>query len=209
MQTGARQERAPGRPSGAVTPGSDGAEPVDGLLERLAGAARSGAGRGDRSLGRDVRDTPSMTGETNLAVLLASMAPELRPGNYVFSTVISLPAVTDLDVLASVIEPEGLSLVMTKEQADRHGLTYDFVAAWITLRVHSALDAVGLTAAVSSALADVGISCNVIAGYHHDHLLVPSDEAHRALAVLSDLAGRATPTQSRQPMSKNSPRNYE
>jgi hypothetical protein len=129
--------------------------------------------------------------EANLSVLLASMAPELRPGDYVFSTVAGQQAVTGVEVLASVTEPEGLSLVTTREQADRVGLAYDFVAAWVTLRVHSALDAVGLTAAVSSALAEAGISCNVIAGYHHDHLLVPVDRAQEALTVLLDLATAA------------------
>jgi hypothetical protein len=60
--------------------------------------------------------------------------------------------------------------------------------------VHSALDAVGLTAAVSTALADAGLSCNVIAGYHHDHLLVPADRVAEALAVLSDLSRNTRPT---------------
>jgi hypothetical protein len=54
--------------------------------------------------------------------------------------------------------------------------------------VHSALDAVGLTAAISTALADAVLSCNVIASYHHDHLLVPADRAPEAITVLSDLS---------------------
>jgi hypothetical protein len=65
---------------------------------------------------------------------------------------------------------------------------YDFVAAWITLQVRSALDGVGLTAAASRRLGEHGISCNVIAGYHHDHLLVPEDRVADALAALEDLA---------------------
>ena len=128
-----------------------------------------------------------MSGETNLPVLLASMAAELRPGEYVFCSVQGPGAVPHVEVLASVSEPEGLSVVTTREQADRIGLPYDFVAAWITLRVDSALDAVGLTGEVSSALAAAGISCNVIAGYHHDHLLVPADRAEQALDVLLGL----------------------
>ena len=63
----------------------------------------------------------------------------------------------------------------------RPGLSYGFVAAWITLQVRSPLYAVGLTAAVSAALAASGVSGNVIAGYHHDHLHVPFDRAQATL----------------------------
>jgi uncharacterized protein len=75
--------------------------------------------------------------------------------------------------------------------ADEHRLRYDYVAAWITLRVHSALDAVGLTAAVATALAAAGLSCNVVAGYHHDHLFLPYDHAETAMRVLHDLTRTA------------------
>ncbi len=132
-----------------------------------------------------------VSGEADLSVLLASMAAELLPGRFVFATVTDPQVVGKIDVLASVRETEGLSLVMTQEYADRAGLAYDFVAGWITLRVHSALHAVGLTAAVSTALAGVGVSCNVIAGYHHNHLLVPIDRAQDALGILRELAASA------------------
>ena len=105
-----------------------------------------------------------MTPERDLSALLVGMAAELRPGAYVFVTLDAADAsAAPVEVPASVREPEGLSVVTTPEQADREGLAYDFVAAWVMLRVHSALDAVGLTAAVSTALAEVGISANVIA----------------------------------------------
>ena len=128
-----------------------------------------------------------MSGETDLATLLASMEPELRPGEYVYVVVDDLDGV---EPEATVREPEGLSAVLTRERADALGLPYDYVAAWITLRVHSALAAVGLTAAVSRALAQAGLSCNVIAGYHHDHLLVPAGRGEEALAVLRRLSSR-------------------
>jgi predicted N-acetyltransferase YhbS len=86
---------------------------------------------------------------------------------------------------AAVREAEGLTVVLHRDEANRLGLAYDFVAAWITLQVHSALEAVGLTAAVSSALGAAGISCNVLAGFHHDHLLVPTAQAEHALEVLT------------------------
>ena len=77
---------------------------------------------------------------------------------------------------------------MREEDARELGLGFDDVWAWITLGVTSDLTAVGLTAVVSTALADAGLSCNVIAGLRHDHLLVPHDEAERAMGVLRDLS---------------------
>jgi hypothetical protein len=125
-----------------------------------------------------------VSGETDLQVMLERMRPVRRAGTYVFAVVPEDTAVPSHDVLASVREDEGVTLVLPQEAADRHGLGYDFVAAWITLDVHSALSAVGLTAAVSRALADEGISCNVLAGYYHDHLLVPAEKVVEAMLVL-------------------------
>jgi hypothetical protein len=130
-------------------------------------------------------------GERDLRTLLASMDPVLRPGRFVFVVVPDEDLLDALAPEATIREPEGLSAVVRREQADALGLPYDYVAAWITLRVHSALDAIGLTAAVSTALARAGLSCNVIAGYHHDHLLVPADRAPAALEALAGLAPKA------------------
>jgi len=102
------------------------------------------------------------TGETDLAVLLASMSAELHPGSYVF--VVDEGRGGREDAVVVVAEAEGTTLVLPRERADELGLTYAFVASWITLRVHSALDAVGLTAAFAAALTDEGISANVVAG---------------------------------------------
>jgi len=114
------------------------------------------------------------------------MSPRCHPGRLVFVTV--QHGTVEADVLASVVEAEGLSVVVTQDDADRLRLTYDYVAGWITLQVHSALAAVGLTAAVSTALAKAGISCNVVAGRHHDLLLVPIDRLEDALSVLRRIA---------------------
>jgi hypothetical protein len=94
------------------------------------------------------------------------------------------------DTLAMVAEEEGRTLVVTRQTADQRGWHYDYVTGWITLRVHSSLAAVGLTSAVSTALANAGISCNVLAGYHHDHLLVPIDRVGEAVRVLQMLGNR-------------------
>lgn len=133
----------------------------------------------------------SVIAESDLTVLLASMDPELRSGRFVFGTASSYASLGGIEALATVVEPEGLSMVVTQEAADRANLPYSFVAGWITLRVHSSLHAVGLTAAVSTALAEAGISCNVIAGYHHDHLLVPVDRAGEAMDTLRQLSAAA------------------
>lgn len=125
---------------------------------------------------------------SDLNELLSSLSPERRGGRFVFVTVPEPPA--GLKIFASVAEPEGMSLVILQHDADVAGLSYDFIAAWITLRVQSALDAVGLTAVVSTALATAGISCNVIAGHHHDHLLVPFDQADDAFAVLQAITAQ-------------------
>lgn len=128
-----------------------------------------------------------MNGERDLSLLLAGMRPELNPGRYVFTTVPgSVPP--GLLPVATMAEPEGTTLVLPQEQADAAGLAYDYTAAWITLRIHSALDAVGLTAAVATCLTEQRISCNVIAGYHHDHLFVAHRDGDAAVAALRRLA---------------------
>ncbi|MFH5880364.1 N-acetyltransferase [Arthrobacter sp. NA-172] len=129
-----------------------------------------------------------MAGESDLATLLKSMHPLLRDGDYVYA-LWAHGKPLEGNIEAAVREAEGLTVVLRREEADRLGLSYDFVAAWITLQIHSALEAVGLTAAVSSALTAAGISCNVLAGFHHDHLLVPSAGRRRAMEVL-ELLGR-------------------
>lgn len=132
-----------------------------------------------------------MTGERDLRTLLRSMRPELNPGRYVFTTVPDGGMPTGVTPVATVAEREGLTLVLPEADAVAAGLAYEFVAGWITLRVHSALDAVGLTAAVSLALTDAGVSCNMVAGYHHDHLFVPYARAAQAVEVLEALAAES------------------
>lgn len=131
------------------------------------------------------------SGETDLAVLVSGIRPEVRPGEFVF---VSRPEAPDVPCEATIRESEGITCVVRREVADEQGWPYDFVAGWITLQVHSALAAVGLTALVSRVLTEQGISCNVIAGYFHDHLLVPVDRVADAVAALTALSsGGAEP----------------
>ena len=132
-----------------------------------------------------------MSGETDLRKLITGMAPQLLPGEFVFA---SFPGAAygdhaELGPVASCRENEGLSLVVPRELARAHGLAADAPLRAISLGVHSSLEAVGLVAAVSTALAENGISANMIAGYFHDHVYVPSADAERALSVLETLAG--------------------
>jgi hypothetical protein len=129
-----------------------------------------------------------MAGETNLDVLLKNMEPCLNKGDYVFCT-LNHPGHSDLhDILFWLREKEAVTVVMRKELADKKGLSYSAVMAWITLTVDSSLEAVGFTAVFSSALAAENISCNVVAGYYHDHIFVPKDKGTQAIAVLKKLA---------------------
>lgn len=135
-----------------------------------------------------------MPGETNLAILLASLRPRLAVGDFVFC---SVPGARygdhlELEPIACCMEPEGLTLVVPKKNADANNISYETVFKAITLQVHSSLNAVGLTAAVASKLTEHGISANVVAGYFHDHVLVQRDQAVNALAALADLAGQPT-----------------
>jgi hypothetical protein len=90
-----------------------------------------------------------------------------------------------IEVAATVVEEEGITSVIRVTDAERLGIEVGFTAAWLTLEVHSALEAVGLTAAVSAALAAEQIPANVLAGYHHDHVLVPLPRVDDAIAALS------------------------
>jgi uncharacterized protein len=111
--------------------------------------------------------------------------PGLAAEPYVFAAADQSPP--GVDPFAVIREDEGMTLVLTRAEADRAGLAYGYVAARVTLRVNSALADVGLTALVSRILAEAGISCNVIAGLAHDHLFVDWDQGERALALLRDL----------------------
>ncbi len=110
--------------------------------------------------------------------------PELSREPYVFAAHEPPPGVTPFAVIR---EDEGVTAVLTRADADRAGMAYDYVAARITLRVGSALTDVGLTALFSRTLADAGISCNVIAGLAHDHLFVGWEQGEQARALLSEL----------------------
>lgn len=130
-----------------------------------------------------------MAGETDLNKLLASLAPHLMAGDFVFCTVKggTYGDFAELSPMACFRETEGLTLLVTRESADNAGFSYQSIYKGITLKAHSSLEAVGLTAAVSGKLAQRGISANVIAAYYHDHIFVPVEKADKALLALNEL----------------------
>ena len=126
-----------------------------------------------------------MSGEKNLQTLLKSMKPEQNSGDYVFCKVEKLDTLHLDDIEMFFKEKEAITLILKKEIADQLKLDYDLVMAWITLSVHSSLEAVGLTAAFSKALSENGISCNVVAAYYHDHIFVNKKDAEEAMRILN------------------------
>lgn len=129
-----------------------------------------------------------MAGKKNLIELIKKMKPTLNDGEYVFVSVKDLNKIDRNDTICEMKEKNGISVVLARNKADALRLPYEFVTAWITLTIHSSLEAVGLTAAFASALAKQGLSCNVIAGYNHDHIFVDIKDAELAMQVLTELS---------------------
>lgn len=120
------------------------------------------------------------------SAMIAGMAPELQPGTWVFCFTkdVSIVAATSQDALAIIRESEGVTLVLPEKTARQNGFDAALCLKQITLKVFSDLEGVGLTAAVAKALTEANIPCNVIAAFHHDHVLVPAGQADRAMAAL-------------------------
>jgi len=126
-----------------------------------------------------------MAGEINLNILLKTMKPKHNVGDYVFCSVVDLNTVKLKDVILVFKEEEGNTIIIEREVADNLKLEYPFIAAWITLTIHSSLEAVGLTAAFSTALSKEGISCNVVAAFYHDHIFVDKKDVERSMNILN------------------------
>jgi uncharacterized protein len=126
-----------------------------------------------------------MEGEKDLNILLRSMRPKHNIGDYVFCSLTDLGSVNLEDVIFLFKEEEGQTIIIKKELADHLKLKYSFIAAWVTLTIHSSLEAVGLTAAFSTALSQEGISCNVVAAFYHDHIFVNKNDAEKAMNILN------------------------
>lgn len=127
-----------------------------------------------------------MAAVTDLQLMLRGMRPVLAPDPFGIVSVPALPA--GLKPFATVAEAEGLTLVAESAALAAAGLVAESDWALISLTLHSDLAAVGLTAALATALGDQGISANVIAGYFHDHILVQWARRDDAMAALTRLS---------------------
>ena len=129
-----------------------------------------------------------MSGEKNLQQLLKSMKPKHNPGEYVFCKIESLEKLNLNEIEMFFKEKEAITLILKKEIAESLHLEYSVGMSWITLTVHSSLEAVGLTAAFSKAFSENGISCNVVAAFYHDHIFVNKNDAEKAMKILNSFS---------------------
>jgi uncharacterized protein len=129
-----------------------------------------------------------MSGETNLQKLLHTMQPKLNAGEYVFCTIENLQLIDAAKIISFFKEDEGYTIIIQKELADELQFSYAAIFSWIALAVHSSLEAVGLTAAISTALSNNEISCNIVAAYYHDHIFVSTKDSEKAMEILQKLS---------------------
>ena len=129
-----------------------------------------------------------MNGIRDLSSLLENLEPRHIPGEFVFCTIDSRNLLSLGDTPLLVFrESEGITVVVLKEVALEHSLSFENTWGLITLSVHSDLEAVGLLTMVTKALADSDISVNVISAYYHDHLFVPYSKVHDTLKILEEM----------------------
>ena len=126
----------------------------------------------------------------NLNEILKNINPVLSDKEYIFALLKNKnrEEVTLLDPFSITYEQEGISVIIEKQTAEINEINFETVYNKITLQVFSSLDAVGLTATVSSALAEKNIPANVVAAYNHDYIFVPSSKASQAMQVLNSLS---------------------
>lgn len=134
---------------------------------------------------------PEVIRETS--AMLAGMKPMLTKGEYVFCTTkdAGLAGRAGSKALGLFQEDEGTTLILARNDARAMGFDDTMPMRRIVLSVYSALDGIGLTAAVAAALTVAEIPCNMVAAFHHDHVFVPAALAERAQAVLAEASARA------------------
>lgn len=119
---------------------------------------------------------------------MSRLLPQLAEEEYGFATIPMGRNWPDgLVPLATFAEDEGASIIATVAAFEAAGIECRTGWARISPGLNSELEGVGLTALMSGALAEVGISCNVVAAYHHDHLFVPWERRQEAMQILEEM----------------------
>lgn len=120
--------------------------------------------------------------------MLAKINPRVG-GTYVFVSLPSLP--TGIKPMAFIQEPEGITVVLSLEDAQRIGAAVDEPYTMITLSAPGSLDVVGLNSGISQLLSTRSIPANIFSGIYHTHIFVPSNRANEAKGILEDISGQA------------------
>ena len=141
----------------------------------------------------DTKTTGPVSGETNLKKLLSGLRAKKDDRLFVFACVPhdqwdGIDEAVKKAAQMIFAEAEGVSLIIPEEVAAAYQIASVYPSRMITLTIHSALDAVGFLAHITTALAKEGISVNAVAGYFHDHLFVPDEAADKVMAVLADIS---------------------
>ena len=131
-----------------------------------------------------------MDAELDINYVLKNLSPQLNEGVFVFCSVDNVKNIKEENIMASIVETEGITIVLKKEIADILKLPYSVTMNWITLNVNSSLELVGLSAIISKKFADNHISCNLMAGYYHDHIFVPVKDSNMVIKLLYELSQR-------------------
>lgn len=157
-------------------------------IERAKNSLADAAANHCMDAGKKSLEKPK-EGEINLAILLKSLKPILNTGEFVFSS-LTLTQLEQLKLnpICQFQEQQGITVIISRQQADRANIQYKYIYRQITLSVHSSLGAVGFLAEISQKLAGAGISVNVISGYYHDHLFIPTDRVTEAMAILEEIS---------------------
>lgn len=129
-----------------------------------------------------------MQGERDLTTLIQRMTPSVHPDTFVFCTFADFQLPSALEAVCTFHETEGLTAIVPLRRATALRLVHQFPSRMVTLTVHSALDAVGFLASVSTALAANGIACNVVSGYYHDHIFIPENKLAEALRTFDAMS---------------------
>ena len=132
-----------------------------------------------------------MHGEKNIDRLIRDMHPKLAPEVYVFATLQPRDIPPDLKPKMAFQESEGTTLILTLSDARQWNICFEFPCRMITLAIHSSLEASGFIARIATALAELDMGVNPVAGFYHDHLFVPLGREDDAMAARDALSKRS------------------